>query len=227
MARKTDPEIRKVLLRASRPPDPLPDRTVRTWRPPCGPDRPLHMDAGKGLPRTARRVRIHGDTPPGFCPGLSGNGMFRIWSAYGAPGQGNSSSYPARNRQVSEMLSTLGFIAVFAIFGAWARYGQTLLVQSFLGRDFPWATLSVNVLGCFIMGFLFFLTLDRLTLSPALRTGILAGGLGAYTTFSTFSLETVNLLENGEMLKGALYMCASLFLCVLAAFAGATLSRIL
>ncbi len=125
------------------------------------------------------------------------------------------------------MASTLGLIALFAIFGAWARYGQSLLVQSLLGRDFPWATLSVNVLGCFIMGFLFFLTLDRLTFSPELRTGILTGGLGAYTTFSTFSLETVTLLENGEIFRGILYMFASLFLCVLAAFAGATLSRIL
>ncbi|MHB1706903.1 MAG: fluoride efflux transporter FluC, partial [Acidithiobacillus sp.] len=82
---------------------------------------------------------------------------------------------------------TLFYLAVFALLGAFARYGQTLVIQSVFGRDFPWATLSINVLGSFLMGFLFFQTLERVSISPALRTGILTGGLGAYTTFSTFS----------------------------------------
>ncbi len=123
------------------------------------------------------------------------------------------------------MVSTLGFIAIFAIIGAWARYGQTLLVQTVFGRGFPWATLSINILGCFIMGFLFFETLERISINPELRTGMLTGGLGAYTTFSTFSLETLVLFENGEPIKGLLYMFSSLFLCVAAAFAGAWISR--
>ncbi len=123
------------------------------------------------------------------------------------------------------MFATLGNIAVFSILGDWTRYGQSLLVQKVFGRDFPWATLSINVLGCFIMGFLFFETLERISLSPELRTGILTGGLGAYTTFSTFSMETLVLFENGEPVKGLLYMFSSLFLCVAAAFAGAWISR--
>ncbi|MEY2341224.1 fluoride efflux transporter CrcB [Acidithiobacillus sp. IBUN Pt1247-S3] len=123
------------------------------------------------------------------------------------------------------MIGTFAYIGLFAILGAWARYGQTLLVQTVLGRNFPWATLSINVMGCFIMGFLFFETLERISLSPELRTGMLTGGLGAYTTFSTFSLETLVLFENGEPVKGLLYMFASLFLCVVAAFAGAWISR--
>ncbi|MGC9217206.1 fluoride efflux transporter FluC, partial [Acidithiobacillus sp.] len=108
------------------------------------------------------------------------------------------------------MFATFGFIALFAVLGAWARYGQTLLVQAAFGRGFPWATLSINVLGCFIMGFLFFETLERISVSPELRTGMLTGGLGAYTTFSTFSLETLVLFENGEAIKGLLYMFMSL-----------------
>jgi len=123
------------------------------------------------------------------------------------------------------MFVTLGMIAIFAVLGAWARYGQTLLVQTVVGRGFPWATLSINVLGCFLMGFLFFETVDRLSISPDLRTGILTGGLGAYTTFSTFSLETLVLFENGEPIKAWLYMFSSLFLCVAAAFSGAWISR--
>ncbi|MEW6560840.1 MAG: CrcB family protein [Pseudomonadota bacterium] len=120
---------------------------------------------------------------------------------------------------------TYVFIALFAIIGAFARYGQTLVVQSVLGRSFPFATLSINVLGSFLMGFLFFETLERINLSPELRTGILTGGLGAYTTFSTFSLESLNLIENGEMVKAGLYIGASVALSVSAAIFGAYLSR--
>ena len=120
---------------------------------------------------------------------------------------------------------TYVFIAIFAILGAFARYGQTLLVQGVLGRGFPFATLSINVLGSFLMGFLFFLTLERLSLPPSLRTGILSGGLGAYTTFSTFSLETLNLMEGGEWTRAALYVAASVLLSITAVIFGAYLSR--
>jgi CrcB protein len=120
---------------------------------------------------------------------------------------------------------TYVFIAIFAIIGAFARYGQTLVVQGVLGRSFPFATLSINILGSFLMGFLFFETLERLNLSPELRTGILTGGLGAYTTFSTFSLESLNLIENGEMVKAGLYVAASVVLSIAAAIFGAFLSR--
>ena len=120
---------------------------------------------------------------------------------------------------------TYVFIAIFATFGAFARYGQTLLVQGVLGRGFPFATLSINVLGSFLMGFLFFLTLERLSLPPSLRTGILTGGLGAYTTFSTFSLETLNLMESGEWTRAVLYVAASVLLSITAVILGAYLSR--
>lgn len=120
---------------------------------------------------------------------------------------------------------TYVFIAVFAVIGAFARYGQTLVVQGVLGRSFPFATLSINVLGSFLMGFLFFETLERINISPELRTGILTGGLGAYTTFSTFSLESLGLIENGEMVKAGLYVAASVVLSIAAAIFGAFLSR--
>jgi len=120
---------------------------------------------------------------------------------------------------------TYVYIAIFAIIGAFARYGQSIVVQGVLGRSFPFATLSINVLGSFLMGFLFFETLERINLSPELRTGILTGGLGAYTTFSTFSLESLGLIENGEMVKAGLYIGASVVLSIAAAIFGAFLSR--
>jgi fluoride exporter len=120
---------------------------------------------------------------------------------------------------------TFVYLAIFAIIGAFARYGQSIVVQYVMGRAFPFGTLSINVLGSFLMGFLFFATLERITISPELRTGILTGGLGAYTTFSTFSLETLNLIENGEMVKAGLYVGGSVVLSIAAAIFGAYLSR--
>jgi len=120
---------------------------------------------------------------------------------------------------------TFVYLAIFAIIGAFARYGQTIVVQNVMGRAFPFATLSINVLGSFLMGFLFFATLERINISPELRTGMLTGGLGAYTTFSTFSLETLNLIENGEMVKAGLYVGGSVVLSIAAAILGAYLSR--
>ncbi|NNM63594.1 MAG: CrcB family protein [Burkholderiales bacterium] len=117
------------------------------------------------------------------------------------------------------------YISIFAILGAFARYGQSLVVQSVLGDAFPFATLSINVLGSFLMGFLFFETLERINVSPELRTGILTGGLGTYTTFSTFSIEAIHLLELGHLILAALYVGASVVLSVAAAFFGAYLSR--
>ncbi|MGO9742190.1 MAG: fluoride efflux transporter CrcB [Roseiarcus sp.] len=116
-------------------------------------------------------------------------------------------------------------IAIGGALGCWARYAQTNLVQTVYGRDFPYATMSINVIGSFLMGFLFIETLERLTLPPALRTGILTGVLGGYTTFSTFEMETVLLAEGGEALKAALYAFLSVGLGFLGAFGGAYIAR--
>jgi fluoride exporter len=116
-------------------------------------------------------------------------------------------------------------IAIGGALGCWARFAQTNLVQAVYGRDFPFATISINVIGSFLMGFLFIETLERLTLSPALRTGILTGVLGGYTTFSTFEVETLLLAEGGELLKAALYVALSVGLGFIAAFGGAYIAR--
>ena len=116
-------------------------------------------------------------------------------------------------------------IAIGGALGCWARFAQTNLVQAVYGRDFPFATISINVIGSFLMGFLFIETLERLTLSPALRTGILTGVLGGYTTFSTFEMETLLLAEGGELLKAALYVALSVGFGFIAAFGGAYIAR--
>ncbi len=117
------------------------------------------------------------------------------------------------------------FIAIFGTLGCWARYGMTILMVTVLGHDFPYATLSINVLGSFVMGFLFIETLERLTIPGPLRTGILTGLLGGFTTFSTFSLESLTLLQHGEIVYALLYIALSIWLGGLAAFGGAFTAR--
>ena len=116
-------------------------------------------------------------------------------------------------------------IAIGGTLGCWARYAQTNLVQAVFGRDFPLATLSINVIGSFLMGFLFILTLERLMIPPNVRVGVLTGVLGGYTTFSTFEMETLLLTENGELFKAALYVVLSVVIGFAAAFGGAFLAR--
>jgi CrcB protein len=116
-------------------------------------------------------------------------------------------------------------IAIGGTLGCWARYGMTNLVHAIYGRDFPYATLGINLLGSFLMGFLFIVTLERLTMSPELRAGILTGGLGGFTTFSTFEMETFLLVEQGSFGRAGLYVFLSVGLGFLGAFAGAYLAR--
>lgn len=116
-------------------------------------------------------------------------------------------------------------ISIGGTLGCWARFGQTNLVQAIYGRDFPYATLSINTLGSFLMGFLFIETLERLTLSPELRTGILTGFIGGYTTFSTFSMELLLLVEQGEITKAAIYFVLSAIFGFGGAFFGAYIAR--
>jgi CrcB protein len=116
-------------------------------------------------------------------------------------------------------------IAIGGALGCWARYAQTTLMQAVFGRNFPFATLSINVIGSFLMGFLFILTVERLVIPPSVRVGVLTGVLGGYTTFSTFEMETLLLAENGEFFKAALYVVLSVTVGFAAAFGGAYIAR--
>ena len=116
-------------------------------------------------------------------------------------------------------------IAFFGILGCWARFAQAGLVQAIWGTDFPYATLSINLMGSFLMGFLFVETLERLTLAPPLRAGVLTGFLGGYTTFSTFQMESLLLFEQGAAIKAFLYQGLSLVLGLGCAFFGAYIAR--
>lgn len=116
-------------------------------------------------------------------------------------------------------------IAIGGIFGCWARYLMTQLVQSIWGTWFPYATLIINVSGSFLMGFLFIETLERLTLPVPVRTGILTGFIGGYTTFSTYMMESLLLMEQGAVVRSGAYLLLSNLIGLVAAFFGAFLAR--
>lgn len=111
--------------------------------------------------------------------------------------------------------------AAGALFRFWVSSG----VYSLLGRSFPFGTLAVNVLGSLVMGFLYVLLLDRMTVAPEIRALLLVGFLGAFTTFSTFSIETLNLIEQADFMKAGLNMLVSVIACVAACWFGVLLGR--
>lgn len=116
-------------------------------------------------------------------------------------------------------------IAAGGAVGSVLRFWMSTWVHSFAGRSFPYGTLTVNVLGCLAMGFLFVLFVDRLSDNAVLRAGILIGVLGGFTTFSSFSIETFNLIEQGAWLKAVANMTGSLLLCIGATWVGVILGR--
>ncbi|MBF6058341.1 MULTISPECIES: fluoride efflux transporter CrcB [Thiomicrorhabdus] len=109
--------------------------------------------------------------------------------------------------------------------GAMARFFVSHHTYEWLGRDFAWGTLAVNVVGSFIMGFMAILLVDKLEASPEIRSFIMVGFLGAFTTFSTFSFETVQYLQLGEFIKAAANIVVSVLTCLLAVWAGLALGR--
>jgi CrcB protein len=126
---------------------------------------------------------------------------------------------------LSEQGKILLAIAGGGALGALARYGTVLLMAAWLGINFPYGTLAVNVIGSFIIGLLYVMFSEHGWLSLPMRALLQIGFLGAYTTFSSFSLETLVLLERGAMGGALLNILANLLLCLLATGLGMLVAR--
>lgn len=125
------------------------------------------------------------------------------------------------------MFSTIAAIASGGAIGALARHGVNVTSAQLWGTDFPWGTLIVNILGSFIMGLLIVKFAHMDSVSQETRAFFTTGFLGAFTTFSTFSLDFATLWQRDETLIAMGYMLASVILSILALFAGLAVMRAL
>ncbi|ANO34034.1 fluoride efflux transporter CrcB [Vibrio breoganii] len=117
-------------------------------------------------------------------------------------------------------LATLGFIAIGGAFGACSRYLISELCVVLLGRGFPYGTLTVNIVGSFIMGTLIALFENEVIAVDPWRQIIGLGFLGALTTFSTFSMDNVLMFQQGDYWKAGLNIVLNVVFSISAAMIG-------
>ena len=116
-------------------------------------------------------------------------------------------------------------IALGAVPGALSRYYITRWCLQWLGAGFPYGTFIINLSGALVMGFFATFTMERAIASTELRAFVAIGFLGAYTTFSTYALDTTTLLHSGQWGKSLIYWSASAILGVICIEAGSALAR--
>lgn len=119
------------------------------------------------------------------------------------------------------------WVALGGAIGSVLRYGANLVAPRLLGYDFPWATLTVNVVGSFLMGLFAAFLAEKYADQPDLRLFLTTGVLGGFTTFSAFSLDMFGLMQRGESSMAVNYALASVALSIIAVFAGFMVSRVI
>ena len=118
-------------------------------------------------------------------------------------------------------------VAVGGAFGSVCRYLTGILMTRLMGPAFPWGTITVNIVGSFAIGFLTELVARRLDSSFEIRLLLVVGLVGGFTTFSSFSLDTVALIEKGAVSSAVIYVFSSVVISLVATFAGFAVGRAL
>ena len=121
----------------------------------------------------------------------------------------------------------LFFVGLGGLIGTVARYWLSGVIARRYGETFPFGTLVVNALGCFLIGFLFYFFYDRALTSPTSRTVVFIGLLGGFTTFSSYGLQTFTLLKDGEMFLALANILASNVICLVLVWLGYTLAKVI
>lgn len=119
----------------------------------------------------------------------------------------------------------LATVAAGGALGASLRYMAAAVTHSLMGENFPYGTMMVNVLGSLIIGYMLVLLPDAEDSVPFLRLLLITGVLGGFTTYSAFSIETLQLLQDGHLNKAGLNVVLTLMLCFLAVWGGFLLGR--
>jgi CrcB protein len=119
----------------------------------------------------------------------------------------------------------LVYIGVFGALGCLSRYFVSGWAYALLGRSLPYGTLAVNVFGSFLLGLIMEGSLRSTLLSPEMRMGITVGFMGGFTTFSTFSFETIRLLEEGSLIQAGANVLLNIVVCIAFAALGIVLGR--
>lgn len=119
------------------------------------------------------------------------------------------------------------YISIGAVVGANARYLVGVWAAERLGVNFPHGTFLVNVVGCFVIGFFFGLGETRITITPELRLLFAVGFLGAFTTFSSFGYESINLVRSGSLWLSIVNIFGTNIIGLLAVIGGLAFARIL
>jgi CrcB protein len=118
-------------------------------------------------------------------------------------------------------------VALGGAAGALVRYGLDRLIEHHVVTVFPWSTFTINVTGCFLAGLAVAVLVDRHDLPTWVRTGVVVGFLGAYTTFSTFAQESRDLFAGGHVSLALVNATGSVVVGVLAVAAGSGVGRLL
>jgi fluoride exporter len=133
-------------------------------------------------------------------------------------------SHHRARQKIGETLR-IALIAIFGAVGTLLRYGIQLFTQVQTGGAFPWGTLLINLTGCFFLGLIGQITLNRMMISPDWRIAITVGFFGGFTTFSSFGWETAKMIEGGEWLPATGYVAASVVIGLLLSVAGIRLAN--